>query len=644
MAVNNNNGQTTLGDALQSAGVTQASVATGAAPRATGAAGNAPRARATGPINLNSILSRPIPRLGASEVASKFLAALQKDYDEKIKAKEIYRDFYQLHLLDNTNLGIPLPLIAMVMTQEHNGQKHAGVFTFVVAGGGNKLSNRFLSYGQNQQVEIDVVPGDVINEDMWNVVKSYLGEQYGSDVNFHNSGAAVLPREMSPDDAGEIARAVYNASQALYTVLENQVTGGEEPFNLAMIKGLTLQASVDLNPAPVHALGGLPVRNDIGVSLNYLTRVTGLAGGGDVVEGLTRVAGYIDLEYVGPAQPQQAQMGYNPYMQAVPTQQFIPRYVITDLDTRINAITPETVLLGLITAGMVGQHLTWVRQFEPRMGLKKGEEDLRDIGALGYVVNFGSPDSKPEKVPTHGAFSQQDLFNLVTFAVYDRMIVSMDIEETGTLAWLHQAFIAAANGSQAAYDLIVNASDNLTNGHFKTLWKNGPIVRDDANRVHLGYYIDKKDGERHDLREIDRLAILNLFGGRDPDVVATWDRSWLDMNVPLDIRTEMRAKILKNMLAGVEITGFARRVSFTEDFIVTLTTAAAQAGLVIQQTNMLMVMQSGVTRPVYDANGVALQGGMGYNGGGVFTMGGGQGYGSFRGGSSAFTGRFGFGQ
>lgn len=635
MAVNNNNGgQTTLGDSLRTAGITQDSVAAGA-PRQ----GQSARQRfSSGGMNLNAILTRPIPRYGASEVAGNFMKAMEEDFQEKVSNNEQYRDFYQFQLLDHNRLGIPLSLITMIMTEEFEGKNHAGVFTFVVAASGNKLPNRFINYGNGQQVEVDVVPGDMINDDMWAVVTRYLSEQYGQDVVFHNAGAAVLPREMNPESKSEIAAAVYNASQALFTVLDNQVSADQAAFSIDMLKEYQLQGTIEYNPAPIFGLGHLPIRNDVSVALNYLTRVTGLVGNqSETVNGLTRVAGYIDLEYVGPAAPPQGAMGYNPYVQ-VPTQQYVPRFVITDLDSRIDAITPETTLLGLITAGMTGQHLAWVRSFEPRLGLKKNEEDLRDIGALGYVINYGGPEDKPGRIDTRGTFSQQELFNLVTFSVYNQLIVSQDVEETGTLAWLNQMFIAAANGSQDAYNLVINAADQLTNGVFKTLWQGGAITRDDANRVHLGFYIDK-NGDRRDLREIDRLAILNLFGGRDADVINNWDRSWLDISIPMEIRLEMRAKILKNLLNGVEITGYARRISYTEVFIKTLTEAAYTAGLRIQQTNMTMILQSGIQRPVYDPNGVALMdSNLGSN---VYSMQSAGGYQGFRGAASAFTGRFG---
>jgi hypothetical protein len=636
----NNNGpaQTTMSNALQNAGVAQASVGTGTAQtRSSGFRGG----NTNGAVNLNARRPRPIARYGFSEVASKFLTAFQEAHDESIKdGDSAFKDMFRFHILDHQNLSIPLSMVCEVMAvDDGKGGQHAGVFTYVIAASNNRLANRFMSYGNNLQVEIDVVPGDVINPEMWNIVEGYLKAQYGSNVSFYNAGAVVLPREMTPDAKGDIHTAIYNGTQALYTVMDKLV-GAESPLNLKDFQGTTIQGTVDLSPQSMAGLGGLPIRNDLGVSLNYVTRSQGLAGvNSDVVNGLTRVAGYVDLEYVGQATaPQPQQIGFQPF-QPVPTQQYAPRYVITDLDTRTDAITMEGVLLGLISAGMVTQQWTWARAFEPRLSAKKSEIDIRDIGALGYVVNFGDPNNaKRERVDTRGTFGQQELINLLSFAVYDQPMVSMDIEEVGTLGWLHQAFIASVNGSQQAYQDVISAANALTNGVFGNMWDNSPIVRDDANRVHLGYYIGK-DGERHDLREIDRLAILNLFGDRDMDIVYNWDRSWNDLNIPAELRLEIRAKLYKSALNGVEITGYARRVTFTTKFLTTLTLAAQQAGLSIQQTNMTMITQTGQVRPLYNTADVALhQQGFGAN---VFTMAGGNGYGAFRGGTSAFTGRFG---
>lgn len=633
----NNNGpaQTTMGNALQDAGVTRPSSTPSGQHQRAGIRSGGP----TG-LSINARRPRPISRFGFSESATKYLKAFQDSFKESVKDAEAgYEDLFRFHILDHTNLSTPLSLICEVMTVADNeGKKHAGTFTYVIAASNAKLPNRFIPYGNNQQVEVDVVPGDVINTEMWGIIESYLRTQYGNDVAFYNAGAAVLPRDMSPESQADIGLALYHGTQALYTILGG-VIGTEEPLNVKMFQGYTVQGTVNLSPPPTATLGGLPVRNDLAIELNYLTRAQGLTGiNSEVSNGLTRVGGYVDLEFVGNGVAAPVQnYGFQPFQQ-IPTQQYAPRYVITDLDTRTDAVALEDILLGLYSSTMVTQNWTWARPFEPRLGRKKNETDMRDIGALGYVINFGDPTSTERKrVPTTGTFSQADLFKLISFAVHDQAMISIDIDETGTLSWVHQYFIAAANGVESAYRQIVTAADNLTNNVFSKNWDNSPIIRDDFNRVHLGYFIGN-DGERHDLREIDRLAILNLFGDRDMEVVYAWDRSWNDLNIPLELRLETRAKIFKNSLPGVEITGYARRATFTTKFLTVLAHSIAQAGLMVQQTNMTMITQTGQQRPLYNMADVALQN-QAFGGG--FTFAGNQGYSGFRSGGSTFLGRFG---
>lgn len=647
MSVNsggNNNGPaaTPMGTTLQDAGVSRPSVGQQqAAPtqaRPAGIRGS-----------INGLRPRPVSRFGHSEVSTRFQKAFEQLFDENVKAAgadAAYRDMFRFHVLDHTTFNLPLSLLCAVMTiADAKGAKYAGVFTYVIAASNARLANRFINWGQNQSTEVDVVPGDVINPQTWAIVEAHLQGLYGSDVKFYNAGGADLPHDMVPpapavnggvpEVSEDVRLALYHGTQALYTVLE-PISGSEEPLSVKQFAGYTIQGAVNVAPPPAFTLGNQPVRNDLSVELNYVTRTQGLHGATqDVTNGLTRVGGYVDLEYVG--QPQMQPM--NPFYPQQPQQQtapLAPRYVITELDTRTDAVALEDILLGLYSAGMLTQNWTWARQFEPHGKVKKGELDFRDIGALGYLVNFGDPNSpKREKVDTR-TLSQTDLYKMIGFAIRDTLAISLDIAETGTLSWIHQYFIASAAGVQSATQAIVKAANNLTNGVFGQLWDNSPIVRDDNNRLHLGYYTGR-DNERRDLREVDRLAILNIYGDRDMEMVWAWDRSWNDLNIRPEVRMETRAKVYKNGLSGVEITGYARRVTFTTNFIVTLTKALIQAGLVVQQTNMTMIPQTGQHRPLYNMDNVALSG---QAFAGAFTMAGGNGYGGFRGGNSAFLGRF----
>ena len=626
----------TMSQAFSQAGISPETVRGGNAGQASAAPNQsnqqAPRgARQSGRpsiMEVNSLLRRPVSRKQTGEMVQAYERAIRKQIEDSMGGN--YKDNFQLHVLDNNTNMLAMSVILLCFAVQDKGSTYLGVYSLVVEGSSGRLNPRFINIG-NMNVEIETTAGDIVDRTLWDKITTFLNETYGQKLSLLNAGAMVLPVELSADDESHIHRVVYMATQALYTVMEEEFLEAEKPLSVSMVdNGASLSAILDYNPGDTDTATGLPVRSNVSVVLRG-----SMAGGQatqtphEQVRELTRTDAYIDLVW---AEPPQQQWGQPPV-----TQRYFPRVVITRLDSEVDAITPELQLLALSTSTLLSKNNAWGGVFLPRYDVGSGP-DLRDIGAIGYEVNL-TPDAnaKPERIDTKSEqFGKPQLFQLLSMAVHDALIYSMDVEEVGELSWLHQVFIAAANGNTDAYNSIVQSANNLTEGHFARMWQGGPITVDDMNRVHLGYYTDLR-GQRRDIRDIDYLALLNLIGEKDMPTVINWSRTFDDVQTPLEIRLEQRAKILKGLLNDLHIKGYARRVTFTPEFITTLNNAAVAAGLVIRPGNLYSDFSGQVGRGTYNAQAFAVGGAAGQ---GLFnyTQ---PGYGNYRGVGNTFFGRFG---
>lgn len=598
MAINrttdNNSGSGTMGQAFERAGVEAGSPQ----PQRAQPAGK------RSIFDLNSRYQSPVSRYRTNEAVQAFVKALQEEF--KLSMSEEYQQNFNIDVLDNSTTNMPLSAILITYAVNHERKDHLAVFALAVEGSSLKLNDIQINYG-GQQLSIDATAGDVFNAGLRDAIVKYCEGAYGENTIIHRAGEMVLPAELKADDVDHIHRVFHAATTALDTVMSNEVTGTTAVFSAADLTGHVITATVLQEPSKVDTATGLPVRSDLAIVVRGQPQGGQNGMLGERIVNLTRVDGFVDLVW---REPQQLQP-YQQYgqMPQQSTQRYAPRYVITKADTELDAITPEMALFSLSSAALMAQRMGWSAAFLQRFGGYRldGKEDLKDIGAIGYEVNLsGDPNALPAKIDTKSSsFSRNDLFDLISRSILDQPMISMDIEETGELTWMHSLFIAAANGSADAYKAIVTAADNLTNGVFGQMWQGGPIAQDDNNRIHLGYYQD--GDEVRDLREIDYLAVLNLFGGKDLDVVKDFAATSDNMSVPMEIRLEKKARILKNLLPGVKIKGYARRITFHAKFIITLQAAIHQAGLSVRPENMVMEFGTG-QRVAYDATAFGVSG------------------------------------
>lgn len=580
-------------------------------------------------VEMNSAMPRPVSRQPTGEVVMKFQDTLQEQMGRNFR--QGFDQFFRLVVLDNNTENVPLSAIMMCYHEQSGGEDFLAVYTLLVEGSSGRLNTRTINMG-GQQVEIETVAGDVLvtNDYMWGKIQETVLAAYGRRMEVMDAGSMVLPTELDPENEEALRRVLFNSTQACFTVMANRINDKEEPFSVDWVNSSsdTLVARLDYNPGQAETATGEPVRSDVRITLQGTLAGQQNQAGFEQVRELSSVDGYIDLVYVP---PQQQAFNHPPV-----TQHYYPRFVITRADTEIDAVTMELQLLALSTTTLLSRNHAWAGVFRPRP--VKGV-DLRDIGAVGYEVNFtGDQNAKPEYIDTKAQdFDLNALYQFVSMSINDGLLYSMDIEEVGELSWIHQAFLASANGDHEVTRLILDSANNLTNGAFGEIWQGGAICVDDNNRIHLGHYTDE-NGQVRDLRDIDYLALLNLAGKNDPSVVVEWGNSFDQIDVPMEIRLEKRAKILKAMLgSSLVIKGYARRITFEPAFLEVLNIACAKAGLTIRPNNLIQEFSGAGTRGNFNAANFAL-GGQGANT--LFNYGTPQ-WGQQTHGFGSYTGRFG---
>lgn len=595
--------QTTIGQAFEKAQQTQTQVPPAMDP-GTQSQGAPKQGRRSSIMDINSLMSRPMSRRSTGEITLQFQDALGKLMERNFK--QGFDNAFQLLVLDNNvaNVG-PLSTLLCCFYEMHNGQHYAAVYSLLVEGSADELQAKTYNIG-GRNVSIDTVAGDVFTDHLWGKISDHVQNNAGRKMTVLDAGVMVLPRELSHEDEGHLRDVLFNASQACFTVMEHEVGGKESPFTVSMVNGSDTSLTAKLSYSSTNDLGAgqsetatrQPIRSDVRISLQGGLNQQFTETGFEQTRELTSVDGFVDLVYSPQQGGQPVMMGQQ---QGQPTQSYYPRLVITRMDTQVDANTMELQLMALAQSTLMSRNMAWAGAFRPDHEVKG--LDLRDIGAVGYEVNLtGDPQAKPEKVDTKAkSFDINALYQLISMSINDVLLYSMDVEEVGELSWIHQAFIAAANGNVDAHQMIVDSANTLTNGAFGRHFQGGQIAADDQNRVHLGYYKDSK-GNMRDLRDIDYLALLNISGKDDPATVAKWGETFDNTDIPLEIRLEERGNILKGVLGNnVHIKGYARRITFNPNFLIALNTACLEAGLNIRPHNTVQEFTGGQARGNFNA-------------------------------------------
>lgn len=545
------------------------------------------------------------PRTFSAQTYSENFKAAIDAVMEYTKAFEQEGFGKNLFLFPVTGSNLAASGMVLVNTFNANGSTIAMAYTMLIENTAAALRPlRGNDPYTGEFFELPRLVGSQYDDLYWNAVRDVVIKNLGSVVP-EDSGATVVKSEMDWSDKSRIAALLNNAENAnmarMNAYSQYQL---EAPLNLAVDINNNvdrINIGFDFNPQPLVSPDEQPYRNNIEVKLSATTE-------GDVqVQGSEPIAimsGFMELIYDttrGASVGSMPMMQYGYYPQK--PQCFFPQLVITNTDSGVSeAKGLEFALLSIYAGTVMLENNGWMQGFSPRT--IKGT-DIADIGAVNYELKLGvdpaDPNARPQRIATKDhTFGQQQLVQLLSMACHPEVTVAMDIEETGYKTWMNAAFLMAGVQSgkgrndlsefgRGAYDAIVTAANNLTNGHFSHHFTdpNAPITIRDGSRIPGGYYTDDA-GVRMDARNIDLLAVMNLVGETDQRTVDEWKiiTSSTSGYSPVK-RAVMRIAMLQRLLgSNFVLKNFHERVVFSPMFLDALRKSIAAAGLVIRPENI----------------------------------------------------------
>jgi hypothetical protein len=512
-------------------------------------------------------------------------------------------DSYDLQMVnisktDNTNLFCSA--IALVVRHKQAPNAALAFHTMLIGDTASELPRPQVNVN-GKTVEQQWVIGDAYDNEFKAVVAGAIARQFPNTntQTMFDAEAQVVPVGYDFKDLALVRATLANALRAAGTVLNSNATNFKDYSLEGSAAGLNSVATLSFNQNQQANAVGEPVRTDVYISY---AEVRGQAqqgkqpgervslNSGERSEQVFGIGGFMDLLW-DPANPQ---VGQNPYQAALQQYQqqpqsshlYTPRLVITKLDTKVLNTLPGQ-LLGLVTALTLRSNGNWIGSFRRP---HSNEFDMRDIGAIGIEANLDkNPSGFGSRIDTRSeSFTPQQLASLVQAFIRPNLAISMDVAECGPETWLTSVFLAAARGSADANEAILSAAQLLTNGKFNYA---GPAVFAENNRIHMGYYVDK-NGVKRDLRDVDYLAIANMFGETDPVQIREWSDTFTRTEYPLDLRMHARRRILESAVGGsVFYTGFAERVTFSGPFLDALEKAVVATGLTIRPVTPFQDMQ-----------------------------------------------------
>jgi len=545
--------------------------------------------------------------------SSEALRGLQESRRMALESQALGDDF-ELVRFDRDANRVGLPSILIIKSVKVSGTVYTISRTLLLEAEGIRLPARVEQHG-GQRVEVPTRAQDVFNDIYWQRVSEFVRRSKGAmEMVVVDAGALVIPASFDFKDDMAISRVLISSVNRCDDVVAKLL--GEEPFSIENFRRQDerLTAKIDFTGHPTQSVTDEPIRSDLMVVMNRASVQAQKVE--DFYERETEfnsVSGFINLEYAPPQQNLQPQWGQQP----PETQLFTPSFVITDVSQAdwIQAQTPELYLLAISNAYRVTAGTAWVRSFLPTVG--KSGIDARDIGALGYMTQAG------QRIETKSdSFTDDDFVQLMTALVRPNPTFLMDVNPVGDHAAIENYFIDAAfeGPNQAkALQRLIQAADNLTGNRFSKHFnaKESKLVIPYGQEVHLGYYIGD-DGDKHDIRDLDVLAMLNLSKGNINDFME-WYRTLCDANIPAALRLQQREGFERQMLGkDLKITGRAVRLLLHPIFIEALDVATREAGLQVDLENVTSVMgaQRFVGNTMINQYTVSKNATMNYGGGG----------------------------
>lgn len=534
-------------------------------------------------------VNRPaISRSPAAEVLTKTNEALVEVY----KAADTSYEITTIPMDSSINPRLALSMIVIAVRDANNRTAGVAHHTLILEGSAPPITS-LAETVNGVQIEVKRTAGAAYNLSSLKIINEEIERRFPKTP-ILLADAEVVRRDFDLTDKQLVHALAVNALLAAQDRLDQALN--KPDLNLAAVgKDAALNVRtqfVSSQPQPLDA-AGLPLRADVEIILSAQMNNQGTPDQSQTVlernMEIGNLAGFLNPIWDPVATPAYAYPGqmpqFNGQQYEPPSRKFRYQFVVTE--TRLQALTSTAgQVFSLLPAILLRDNNMWHAALRPRHGVDS--VDLQDIGALNIeanVFNDTTMGGRGPRIDTKSAnFSTQDFEQLINMAIRPGLAIAMDVPECGASTWYNGAFAAAATDADA-YAELYGASDYLTNGEFSKIFPRGtPITIADNNRIHMGTYIDRKGVER-DLRDFDLLAILNTDGEKDKGLLDAWINSFNQQNVDIRVRLFDRFRIMSGINSSVNVTGFARRVSFDDRYITAIANAAKACGLQMRAQN-----------------------------------------------------------
>lgn len=512
------------------------------------------------------------------------LAALRTAVESIVAEVPEVKDKFKIILADRAEKQVPYScLIVTLPTALQGGATLLPYYVVLLAKTRDEELEPYTVQSLTAPISVPRVPSDALsNETVRNNLHSIIRTESGlPNATLAEAGLVVVGGNLDLSNVDAVRPLFSDAVTALSNVI-NRANPNAAVFSVAALAGKRVNTRASFNQPAVIDSAGNPVRTDIILSVT----VAGAAGQNDpfaeAPRELVSVGGYIDLMLVeNRTQPV--------YGQAPQTQRYMPRFIITNIGTNFDMSADQMVLLGINAVGALAARKNWVKSL-----LASDGPSLHDFGAIGLEVPMFTGSDKGAKLNVK-TLSIQSQVELITDAVFDNLIVMVDIPESGDTGRLLNVLNGLVSTDpvivKKASDRVFKAANDLTLANFTPCWNNSnlpvkAIVAPNLTKQFLGYYKDRdRNGQLADLRNIDHLAVLNVQGPQ----AFNYDQTFISPEDPL-VQAARRLQIAESVLGGagmVEVTDVATRVTIAPAFIVILDQAIRTAGLHID------IVQSG---------------------------------------------------
>ena len=488
--------------------------------------------------------------------------------------------------------GILSCILLCRMERLSNNVQAVTVHTMLVEASAARIPKQKLSGSSGRNLEIDGVAGDVatrkLREDR---VHSCVKGTLGSAVQIYDAGVSVIYREVDAKDEKRLWSIFAEGLEAVHRTMDF-IADDEIDFSLADVpEDYDVKAYTDMSPAPLFDSGGLPIRSDIAMSViascnsNRKDRDSNY----DAEEvTLVQVDAFIDLQ---PGRPD----NYDDRRDR--DRSYIANAIIT------SAFNPDGVMsiaymgLAIHAISLLNLDMGYARVFRQKIAR---ENSWRNIGNIGWEfkeLTVDPEDPNPPK-PEYGEipvishnFEEERWFQLVNDAIFPGLAISIDIGETTGNSWCNGVLIDAANGDPDAYDMVIDAFDNLTNGNFSQCFNVGDeLFTTSNNRIAKGYWMPGGNPEdKRPTDDLDHLAALAIWGANDINAVVDFDRTFDEDGGRLDVRLERRIRMMRHVFESegkMEIKAWFYRLTVNPEVVYALDKAIRMTDVPIELNDL----------------------------------------------------------